>query len=406
MSRPILRDGRFAGEIHVSIDPEYMTDFQGDVALGPHGAATMMNMDRRLIIRLPAVGDSEYGKPLNQLMVWAALEKSPSGTFVNPIGLDGIGRMLFYKKLDNYPVVINIGYADRDIDDGLAEARRNLTILGLAWALVTLVVCLLLLRMERKTLSLSLAREASAQQARELEAVNVKLQQSNADLEEFAYVASHDLQSPLRNVTSYAQLLQRRFQGQLGSDGDEFIGFIVGNALRMAALIKDLLDYARVSRQPQTPPAQAVAAEVALRQALDNLAQPITDSGAVVTASALPLVPIDELQLSSLFQNLIGNAIKYRHPDRAPVITVSAETTDTGVWRFAVADNGIGIEPEYLEKIFAIFQRLHTIDQQEGSGIGLALCRRIVNRWGGTIWATSTPGEGTIFFFTLGAPAG
>jgi len=399
VSRPILRDGRFAGEIHVNIQPEYLSDFSGDLALGPHGVATMLNMDRRLIARLPAVNASDYGKVLDQLMIWKQLDLAPSGTFVSPRGLDGASHTFFYKKIDNYPVAINIGYADQDIDADLAQVRRNLIILGLAGSLVTLLVCLLLLHTERKTLSLSLAREASIQTAREMEEINAALTQSNADLEAFAYVASHDLQSPLRNVTSYAQLLKRRFHGQLGSDGDDFIGFIVANALHMSALIKDLLNYARISQDVQ--PLQAMEAAGSLRQALANLAQPIKDSGATITASGLPVVLIDELQLSSLFQNLIGNAIKYRHPDRPPVITISAESTDTGTWRFAVSDNGIGMEADYLEKIFAIFQRLHTIDQHEGTGIGLALCRRIVNRCGGTIWASSTPGEGSTFSFTL-----
>lgn len=399
MSRPILRDGRFAGSIQISIRPEYLSDFFGDLELGPHGVATMLNMDRRLIARLPALDEAEFGKAVGHLLVWKELERGPSGSFFTPTGLDGVGRTIFYKKLDAYPVVINVGYSDQDIDASLADARRNLIVLGALWALMTAVVCLLLLRMERKTQELAQANDVSTRATVDLEAVNAMLTQSNADLEEFAYVASHDLQSPLRNVVSYAQLLDRRFRGQLGSDGDEFIGFIVGNATRMSVLIRDLLDYARVSKQPQE--LLPVASERAVAAASADLAQSIKDSGAKITVQPLPVVLADEAQLASLFQNLVGNAIKFHRPDQAPEVTIAAQPIEEGWWRFRVADNGIGIEPEYQEKIFSIFQRLHTSDQYEGSGIGLALCRRIVNRFGGTIWVESLPGHGTSFFFTL-----
>ena len=399
MSRPILRDGHLAGTIQISIRPGYLSDFFTDLELGPQGAATMWNTDQRLIARLPAVSDAEYGRAMGYLMLWKEVARSPSGSFFSPVGLDGTARTFFYKTLDSYPVVINVGYAERDIDAGLAEARRNLIVLGTVWTLATAVVCLLLLRTMGKTRDLALANEASTQVAAELEAVNAMLKQSNADLEEFAYVASHDLQSPLRNVVSYAQLLDRRFRGKLGSDGDDFIAFIVGNATRMSALIRDLLDYARVSKQPQA--LQAVPAERAVRQALSDLAQPIEASGAVVTVSPMPVVMADEVQLCSLFQNLIGNAVKFRREDRVADIAISAQPTEDGWWRFRVADNGIGIAPEYQEKIFSIFQRLHTSERYDGSGIGLAICRRIVNRFGGAIWVDSSPGEGTSFYFTL-----
>jgi len=159
------------------------------------------------------------------------------------------------------------------------------------------------------------------------------------------------------------------------------------------------LDYARVSKQPQE--LLPVASERAVAAASADLAQSIKDSGAKITVQPLPVVLADEAQLASLFQNLVGNAIKFHRPDQAPEVTIAAQPIEEGWWRFRVADNGIGIEPEYQEKIFSIFQRLHTSDQYEGSGIGLALCRRIVNRFGGTIWVESLPGHGTSFFFTL-----
>jgi|GEM_PF-1538917 len=233
----------------------------------------------------------------------------------------------------------------------------------------------------------------------ELEQINAALIQSNADLERFAYVASHDLQTPLRTIVSYTQLLERRSQGRLDQDCQEFIVFIVEGAKRMSRLITDLLEYARVTSQGK--PLEAVSAERAAEFALANLQVAVEDCGAEVKLQALPRVMADESQLVSLFQNLIGNAIKYRHPDRKPMITLRAEPGTGGIWRFAVSDNGIGIEKDYYDKVFEIFQRLNPSGNVEGTGVGLAVCQRIVRRFGGDIWVDSTPGEGSVFYFTL-----
>ena len=229
-----------------------------------------------------------------------------------------------------------------------------------------------------------------------------ELRRSNHDLEQFASVASHDLQEPLRMVVGFTQLLARRYQDRLDADAREFIRFAVDGATRMQRLILDLLAYARVTRRAAGP--EAADAAAALQAALQNLQAAIQDTGAQVTAEALPIVRGDGTQLTQVFQNLIGNALKF-HGEAPPRVHVTATPQDDA-WLFAVQDHGIGIEPQYFERIFRIFQRLHPTDRYPGTGIGLALCQRIVERHGGRIWVESTPGHGATFFFTLPRPEG
>jgi len=233
-----------------------------------------------------------------------------------------------------------------------------------------------------------------------LELQAAELARSNAELEQFAHVASHDLQEPLRTVTNFVQLLARRYRGRLDADADEFVQYIVDGTTRMARLIEDLLDFSRAgtSDRPMRPidTGDSVAAAVA------NLDLSIRGSGAVVHHDGLPTVNGDPTQLTQLFQNLIGNAIKFRGPD-PPEVRVSAALRGRD-WVFSVRDNGIGIEPQYAQRIFVIFQRLHGRTEYPGTGIGLSICQRIVARHGGHIWVESEPGRGSSFYFTL--PAG
>jgi signal transduction histidine kinase len=230
-----------------------------------------------------------------------------------------------------------------------------------------------------------------------LERYAAELERSNQELQQFAYVASHDLQEPLRMVTSYLQLLQRRYEGKLDANADDFIDFAVNGASRMRELIQGLLTYSRVGTHSRA--LEPIDCQAILGVVLDSLQVAIAESDASVTSDSLPTVMADGTQLSQLFQNLIANAIKFRG-DRRPEIHVGVEDRDTE-WLFSVRDNGIGIEPAYGERIFAIFQRLHSRHEYPGTGIGLAVCKRIVERHGGRIWVESEPEKGSTFCFTL-----
>jgi PAS domain S-box-containing protein len=224
------------------------------------------------------------------------------------------------------------------------------------------------------------------------------LARSNEDLEQFAYVASHDLQEPLRAVAGPLQLLQRRYQGQLDSRAEEFIKHAVDGATRMQSIIDDLLDYSRVGRLEES--FDSVDCEQVLNRTLKNLSIAIQESGAEISNDALPTVRGVGTQLGLLFQNLIGNAIKFRSKDRPLHVHIGVQSQGHA-WLFHVVDNGIGIDREYFDRIFLIFQRLHTRREYPGTGIGLAMCKRIVERHGGSIGLESEPGKGTTFFFTL-----
>jgi PAS domain S-box-containing protein len=225
-----------------------------------------------------------------------------------------------------------------------------------------------------------------------------ELKRSNEELGQFAYIASHDLQEPLRMVASYTQLLSRRYKGKLDSEADEFIAFAVDGANRMQRLIQDLLAYSRIGTKGTD--LLDYSSEEALQQALINLRATIADSGAQVTHDPLPNVLADEMQLIQLFQNLVANAIKYQGPG-IPHIHVSAARNVEKKWIFSVKDNGLGIDSQYFEKIFGMFQRLHKREEFAGTGIGLAICKKIVERHGGAISVESQPGQGSTFRFTL-----
>jgi chemotaxis family two-component system sensor kinase Cph1 len=233
-----------------------------------------------------------------------------------------------------------------------------------------------------------------------------ELERSNQDLEHFAYVASHDLQEPLRMVASYVQVLAEDYQGKLDPAADEYIGYAVRGAKHMQQLIQDLLAYSRVSTLGK--PFEPTDCQAVLEGALDSLRIAMVETGAMITADRLPVVKSDRSQLDQVFLNLVGNALKY-HSSATPRVhigvkpIVAEHTGEPAQWLFSVCDNGIGIEAQYYEKIFVIFQRLHGRTEYAGTGLGLAICRRIIERHHGRIWVESEPGHGSTFYFTLPA---
>lgn len=291
----------------------------------------------------------------------------------------GIGREVSGRRYDDsvFPIELAIGEAnlgDRRIFTGII---RDVT--------------------KRKSDEEAL-RTAHDELERRVEERTEELERSNRDLEQFAYVASHDLQEPLRMVASYMQLLERRYKDRLDADAAEFIQFAVDGTVRMKLLIGDLLAYSRVGSKGKAP--EPTDCETVFEHAVANLAAAIAESNARVTHDPLPTVMADESQLVQLLQNLIGNAVKYRATDRTPEIHVSAQRRNDE-WLFAVRDNGIGIESQYADRIFVIFQRLHARNEYSGTGIGLAVCKRIVERHDGKIWMESEPENGATFYFTI-----
>jgi signal transduction histidine kinase len=379
-----LADGGFGGVVFATVTIEWFERKFTELEVGAHGAVVMRgdaSRDFDLLARFPHAGFVGQTKVSDTFR--ATITANPQGgTYRAYAGADDIQRTFSFQQVAGYPLITLVGLATEDyLGDWWREAVK-MTVLAAVFTLVTIFGGAGMLRAWR-----------------ELEQRTEELARSNADLERFAYVASHDLQTPLRTIASYAQLLVRRYKGQLGNDADDFIGFIVSGAQQMSEMIADLLNYARVSTVEQQPVPVDLARVV--ERVLGNLGNAIASAGAQVGIGAMPVVLAEPRQMESLFQNLIENGITYRHPDRPPRIEISAEPTTGGLWRIAVRDNGIGIEPTYHEKVFVIFQRLAPNQFPGGTGIGLALCRRIVERYGGKIWVDSVPDTGTTFLFTL-----
>lgn len=223
------------------------------------------------------------------------------------------------------------------------------------------------------------------------------LRRSNEDLQQFAYVASHDLQEPLRAIVSFSQLLEDKYKNKIEKDGKEFIHFITDGAKKMNTLIKDLLSYSRITTHAK--PSKLTNLESILKDALFNLQESIKESGAVITYDKMPILKVDKTQFTQLFQNLLSNAIKFRRKE-TPKIHIGVNKINDE-WIFSVKDNGIGIESKFFDKLFNIFYRLHTKEEYPGTGIGLPICKKIVQRYGGKIWVESEIGKGSTFFFTI-----
>jgi PAS domain S-box-containing protein len=295
-----------------------------------------------------------------------------------------------HAKTERAAVAIRGGQAAEDFHN--RYLHRDGSIVEMAWTAFW---------SDEDAIMFCVARDETERKAAEdaQEAIRAELARSNADLEQFAYVASHDLQEPLRAISGVVQILQRRYRGQLDERADELIQHAVDGAARMQTLINDLLAYSRVTTRGDV--LQPTDCGAVLHGVLLQLESVIEESGAKISFDEMPTVEGDTEQLGQVFQNLISNAIKYRG-ERAPEINIGAKKVGEE-WVFSVRDNGIGIDPRYSERIFVLFQRLHGRDEYSGTGIGLALCKKIVERHGGRIWVEAEPGRGSAFYFTVAA---
>ncbi len=314
---------------------------------------------------------------------------------------DGLELLKLIDREDSSPVIILSGQGDRELD--IAALRSGAAdYLDKTYLRSSLLEHYIRSSIERNRALKAL--QESEHKYRELFERETQLRQelsrSNAELEDFAYIASHDLQEPLRAISGYTKLLQAEYLTQLDSTAHEYMDFVIDGTKRMQGLIEDLLTYSRVNTYEQV--FSKVDCNSVVLEAITNLQTSIEESGANIIYQNLPCLTADRSQLVQLFQNLLSNAIKFRHPDIAPKITIQAKfLSDTRQWLFSLEDNGIGIKPQYYDRIFKIFKRLHTQREFSGTGVGLALCRKIVERHDGKIWVESQLGNSSVFFFTL-----
>jgi PAS domain S-box-containing protein len=355
-------EGRYRGLLEAAPDPMVLVNQGGEIVLVNLQAEKVFGYRRDELVGAMARTIVKR-ESLARLAAYA--RRCPDGSFAEQTrtAIDVAGR---HKDGSTIPIAVTLSRLATDEGILLAVAIRDIT--------------------ARKKAELLLLRTVE------------DLNRSNEELGQFAYIASHDLQEPLRMVASYTQLLSKRYKGRLDSDADEFIAFAVDGANRMQRLIQDLLAYSRVGTNGKE--LVNISSERCLEQAIGNLRGALEDSGALVTHDPLPIVIADEGQLIQVFQNLVGNAIKY-HGLSVPRIHVSSTSDADAKWSFSVKDNGLGIEAQYFDKIFGMFQRLHKRDEFEGTGIGLAICKKIVERHDGTISVESQLGQGSTFHFTL-----
>jgi signal transduction histidine kinase len=357
---------------------------------------TLHSVSKNVIKECNVEGDPIHW-PVSDAGIWADAIRERKTLFVNdyskphprkkgiPAGHVPIERFMVVPFFEGDRIVALIGVGNKASDYDKSDERQIVLLLSGMWS------CVL------KSRSREELQKAYNELEERVEQRTEELVRSNKDLEQFAYAASHDLQEPLRIIAGYTQLLQQRYKGRLDEDADQFISFTVDSVVRMQNLINDLLSYSRIeTRGGVFGPADCQAI---LNDVLHTLQIVIEENDAAITHGPLPTVQADEVQLFQLFQNLISNAIKFRS-DKAPRIHITAEAQDER-WMFSVKDNGIGIDPKYSERIFIIFQRLHRQDKYPGTGIGLAICKKIVERHGGRIWMESQPGEGATFYFIL-----
>lgn len=380
--------GAFAGAVIAPVPVDWFLRRFESLEVGRNGVVVLRgdaSRDFDLLARYPAGGFVGQTKVSDTFRAMIAANPR-AGTYQARAGADNVLRTLTYTAVGDYPFITVVGLAPEDyLRDWWPEVYKLALLSGLFF------------------LSTVAGGVAMHRTWRKLEQRTDELARSNADLEQFAYVASHDLQTPLRNIVGFTQLLERRYRGRLDAEADEFIGYVVDGAKRMSRLVADLLDYARVSttrREPMPVELQAVVAAV-----LTDLRADLDAAGAEVAVGELPMVATESVAMERLFRNLMENAIRYRDSQRPLRIRIEAAPDEPGFWRFAVSDNGIGIDPEYRSRVFGMFQRLEPAKNPDATGMGLSICRRIVANFGGRIWIEAAGGQGAAVLFTLPAVA-
>ena len=403
-------NGKFAGIVSELIELSFFEKMFHSVDLGPHGAVILRTSDMNLVAASfpeneapPVLGSNSVSSTLREM-----LTTSPEGgTYTAQSGTDHLARVFAYRKIHAYPGYIIVGVAQSDIRAEWWKEMSILLVLALLFITALTVGVVLIARniLNRNSAMLALHRsEAEIRNLnfdleRRVKERTARLTEANQELEQFAYVASHDLRQPLRAVASYLNLIEARIGGDLSDELKGFFKFAVDGARRMDRLIVDLLEFSRTGRSQNA--IEVIATTDAVSLSLVHLKVAIDDAEAEIRVAAdLPTVTGVRVDLVRLFQNLIGNALKYRARNRRCEIGVGVDDCGTE-WRFWVRDNGIGIPADQRDRVFLIFQRLHKSSEYEGTGIGLAICKKIVANLGGQIWVESVHGDGSTFFFTV-----
>lgn len=384
-------DGSFGGVVVLSLDPQYLSDFYGSIDVGTRGAIMLVGSDG--IVR--ASSDGSVGRELPAGMAHALFGGGSGSQRVNG-PLDQEPRIAGYRAMNDLSLAVWVGRSQAEVLSGHADTVRAYLLVGVAVTAVLGSALLMLYKLVRR--QEAIARDLSLKKA-ELLSSRERLRRYVADLERIAEVAAHDLQEPLRRVVAYAQLLSTHAQNALDAESRDYVAHVVSGAQRMRKLVQDLEAFVAVDHLPT---AEAVVSPVGpVDAATASLAEDIRRSGATVLIDALPSVAADERSMTEIFTQLIDNALRYRSPERKPLIHVSARREE-GFAVFSVRDNGQGIEERYLPRVFEIFHRLQAVEGSgTGTGIGLAIVRRMVERLGGRVWVDSVAGQGSTFSFTL-----
>jgi signal transduction histidine kinase len=391
VARRILdSQGHFLGIAVATIPNLYFKEFYHNLAVGSSPAMGVYKLDGSILVREPILKDDDViNKNMSSTQIYTRyLPQSSIGTYHGISDYDDVQRVVSYRKIENPPLLVWMSIGESDaLADWRWRAWRNVGIV-----FVTILVMLGLTWMVLR----SVGHEEAARD--DLERANDNLRRSNADLEQFAYIASHDLQEPLRQIGSYVQLLERRYKDKLDSDASTFINYTVEGVKRLQGLIHELLAYSSVGTR-RSPFAETNLTDLA-RRAVLHLSGEIKNSGAEVLVENLPTLTVDAPQIEAVFQQLVSNGLRFQNKGTVPRLRIWAEEHKDD-WVLSVKDNGIGIDPQYFDRIFLIFKRLHSRADYPGDGIGLALCQRVVERHGGRIWVESEPGQGAIFRFSL-----